>query len=164
MLLWVGDSPVHVHNCDSLGLLSAFTMCHLTMMAVQLRMLCWSSSFSTAADGSWDPSKGLALTCPRVPAGENGPRRAMQLWRWLYFDDNWISTFEETISRQNGLSQSFCDKAKQLSSVDGGLLLEQVVAAKDGTRKLVFKLTEGGAAGKMFCRWPLLHGPATSRC
>lgn len=71
----------------------------------------------------------------------------MQLWRWLYYDHNWISTFEETVGHQNGLRQTFCDKANQLASVDGGLLLEQVVAAKDGTRKLVFKLTEGGAAG-----------------
>jgi len=80
------------------------------------------------------------------PAGET-PRRALQLWRWLYYDNNWISSFRQTVGQQNGLSAAFCSKVEQLASVDGGLLLEQVAAAQDGTKKLVFRLTEGPGAG-----------------
>jgi 23S rRNA (adenine2503-C2)-methyltransferase len=71
----------------------------------------------------------------------------MQIWRWLYYDNNWIASLQDTLGKQNGFSQRFIDKAQQLASVDGGLLLEQVAAAKDGTMKLVFKLTEGEGAG-----------------
>lgn len=65
----------------------------------------------------------------------------------MYNDNQWISSFAETVGQQGGLSAAFCAKAEQLASVDGGLLLEEVVTAQDGTRKLVFKLTEGAAAG-----------------
>jgi hypothetical protein len=65
----------------------------------------------------------------------------------MYYDGSWIASFRETIGAQNGLSAAFCAKAEQLASVDGGLLLTQAAAAKDGTRKLVFQLTEGPAAG-----------------
>lgn len=76
------------------------------------------------------------------------PRRAKQLWRWMYYDNNWVSSFHDTVGQQSGLSAAFADKAQGLASVDGGLLLEQVVAAQDGTKKLVFKLTEGAGAGE----------------
>lgn len=76
------------------------------------------------------------------------PRRAKQLWRWMYYDNNWVSSFHDTVGQQSGLSAAFADKAQALASVDGGLLLEQVVAAQDGTKKLVFKLTEGAGAGE----------------
>eukprot|EP00775_Hariotina_reticulata_P001248 gene1248-1588_t len=75
------------------------------------------------------------------------PKRALQLWRWMYYDHNWISSLQETLGRQNGLSQPFINLADPVSSVDGGLLLQQVVAAQDGTKKLVFKLTEGEGRG-----------------
>jgi hypothetical protein len=68
-----------------------------------------------------------------------------------------VASLQGTLGRQNGLSQRFIDKAQQLASVDGGLLLEQVAAAKDGTTKLVFKLTEGeGAGGNGFCAVKLI--------
>lgn len=76
------------------------------------------------------------------------PRRAKQLWRWLYYDNKWISSFGQTLGQQGGMSAAFCSKAEASASVDGGMLLEQVVAAQDGTKKLVFKLTEGAAAGE----------------
>lgn len=79
-------------------------------------------------------------------AGES-VRRGLQLWRWLYYDNNWVASLEETIGRQNGVSATFAAKAAALASVDGGLLLERVVTARDGTRKLAFKLTEGEGAG-----------------
>ncbi|KAF6259257.1 hypothetical protein COO60DRAFT_1270164 [Scenedesmus sp. NREL 46B-D3] len=91
------------------------------------------------------------LTLPELEewctaVGEDA-RRARQLWRWLYYDGNWVASLQDTLGRQNGCSQRFVAKAGQLASVDGGLLLEQVAAAKDGTTKLVFKLTEGEGAG-----------------
>lgn len=91
------------------------------------------------------------LTLPELEewccaVGED-PRRALQIWRWLYYDNNWVASLQDTLGKQNGFSQRFIDKAQQLASVDGGLLLEQVAAAKDGTTKLVFKLTEGEGAG-----------------
>jgi hypothetical protein len=79
-------------------------------------------------------------------AGED-PRRALQVWRWLYYDGHWVASLQDTLGQQNGFAQRFIDKAQQLASVDGGLLLEQVASAKDGTTKLVFKLTEGEGAG-----------------
>jgi hypothetical protein len=87
------------------------------------------------------------LTKPSDCAGES-PRRAKQLWRWMYYDHQWVSSFRETVGQQSGLSAAFCDKAERLSSVDGGLLLEQVVSAQDGTKKLVFNLTQGQGAGE----------------
>ena len=39
------------------------------------------------------------------------------------------------------------DAVRDTVSVDGGLALERVQTAADGTRKLVFKLTAGPAAG-----------------
>lgn len=67
----------------------------------------------------------------------------------MYYDNRWVSSFRETVGQQSGLSAAFCDKAEPLASVDGGLLLEQVVSAQDGTKKLVFKLTQGQGAGEV---------------
>lgn len=80
-------------------------------------------------------------------AGESR-RRATQIWRWMYADDNWASAPEDTIGVQNGFSAPFCDKVRGLASFDGGLRLKSVVAARDGTRKLVFELTEGEGKGE----------------
>jgi hypothetical protein len=71
----------------------------------------------------------------------------MQLWRWMYADDCWVGAPEDTIGIQNGFSPAFCDKMRPLASVDGGLALSNVARAADGTRKLVFKLTEGDGKG-----------------
>lgn len=85
--------------------------------------------------------------CPACCAGEL-PSRAKQLWRWMYYDNQWISSLRQTVGQQGGLSSAFCDKVQQQASVNGGLLLEEVVTAQDGTRKLVLRLTEGPAAGE----------------
>eukprot|EP00877_Chromochloris_zofingiensis_P015210 jgi/Chrzof1/9943/Cz04g21170.t1 len=74
-------------------------------------------------------------------------RRAMQIWRWLYSDNCWIQELHETIGTQNGFSAAFCLKAGGVASVSGGLDLVQVARARDGTRKMVFKLTEGEGKG-----------------
>jgi 23S rRNA (adenine2503-C2)-methyltransferase len=70
---------------------------------------------------------------------ENPTNRALQLWRAMYADDNWIKSLEETYGRQGGFSSDFIAKASQ-STVDGGLELKQVVRSTDGTRKMAFTL------------------------
>lgn len=92
------------------------------------------------------PDFARFVTHLTLPSGED-PRRALQIWRWMYYDNNWISSFQDTLGAQNGFSQSFIDKAGAIATVDGGLLLQQVAAAQDGTTKLVFKLTQGEGAG-----------------
>ncbi|EFJ40305.1 hypothetical protein VOLCADRAFT_99921 [Volvox carteri f. nagariensis] len=46
-----------------------------------------------------------------------------------------------------GFSGAFMTKFRALLSLQGGLMLEDVTPASDGTRKLVFRVTEGEAAG-----------------
>ncbi|GLC36656.1 hypothetical protein PLESTM_000486100 [Pleodorina starrii] len=109
--------------------------------------------------GLYDASGRLvlkSLTLPELEAwcaseGEEYPaNRALQLWRWMYADPpagSWVRRLEDTVGRQNGFSARFIDKVGSRVSLDGGLHLSQVVRAADGTRKLVFTLTEGEAAG-----------------
>jgi hypothetical protein len=151
------------------------------------------ASASAGAAASSTPLYALAHASR--PAGERR-QRAMQIWRWMYADDNWVAGLEQTLGLQNGFSQDFLDKircggarapaaqrcaarplsraagrwsrgcvrrspltppltpsppppplARGLASVDGGLELQQVARAADGTRKLVFRLTCGEGAG-----------------
>ncbi|KXZ47632.1 hypothetical protein GPECTOR_34g791 [Gonium pectorale] len=97
-----------------------------------------------------------ALTLPELEAwcaaeGEPAPaNRALQLWRWMYADPpagSWLRSLEETLGRQNGFSAKFIERVSPRVTLDGGLVLQQVVRASDGTRKLVFGLTGGPAAG-----------------
>ncbi|GAX81183.1 hypothetical protein CEUSTIGMA_g8616.t1 [Chlamydomonas eustigma] len=74
-------------------------------------------------------------------------KRAMQLWRWMYADGQWMSNIEDTVGTTTGFSQGFVDKFNSKITVSGGLELKEVVTAKDGTRKMAFKLTEGPAKG-----------------
>lgn len=66
--------------------------------------------------------------------------RAMQLWRFMYYDGQWIRGFHETIGKQNGLSKAFADRADQVSTCDAGLHLQHVHTSTDGTRKLLFSI------------------------
>jgi hypothetical protein len=75
------------------------------------------------------------------------PRRAEQIWRWMYYKHPYISSFQEAVGTQNGFSAAFAAAAGQVASLEGGLQLEEVVAAADGTTKLVLKLTEGEGRG-----------------
>ncbi|KAG2489539.1 hypothetical protein HYH03_011990 [Edaphochlamys debaryana] len=101
-----------------------------------------------------------SLTLPELEAwcaaeGEPAPaNRALQLWRWMYADppvatptEGWAASLQETAGRQNGFSAKFIEKASPRMTLAGGLELKQVVSAADGTRKLVFTLTEGEAKG-----------------
>ena len=66
--------------------------------------------------------------------------RAMQLWRFMYYDGQWIRGFHETVGKQNGLSKSFADQADPISTCDAGLHLQHVHTSTDGTRKLLFSI------------------------
>jgi 23S rRNA (adenine2503-C2)-methyltransferase len=105
------------------------------------------------------------LTLPELEAwcasvGEDGRRRGAQLWRWMYADSvawragagaapRWLAALDDAPAPavQNGFSAAFRAKFAALATLDGGLALERVSAAADGTRKMVFRLTAGPAAG-----------------
>lgn len=93
------------------------------------------------------------LTLPELEAwcasiGEDGPRRTMQLWRWMYYDNRWIRGLDDAPAPvQNGFSAAFREKLAPLATLDAGLELQSLHAAADGTLKLVFKLRSGPAAG-----------------
>jgi hypothetical protein len=104
----------------------------------------------------YDPQGRLLLKCLDLPQLEawcaslgEDPRRATQLWRWMYADRKWLRSLEDAPagSVQNGFSDAFRAKAAPLATLDGGLELASVAAAADGTRKLVFRLTSGPGAG-----------------
>ncbi|KAJ9526768.1 hypothetical protein QJQ45_017480 [Haematococcus lacustris] len=97
---------------------------------------------SPAQPSPAQPSE-LHVKSPRDTAA-----RALQLWRLMYSDRHWIRSMEETFGCQGGLSRAFLDKAGPVATVDGGLELQHVVRARDGTRKMVFRLCGGGAAGR----------------
>lgn len=73
--------------------------------------------------------------------------RAMHIWRWMYYDKNWIRDFDDTADRQNGFSKAFRQRARPLASLHGGLHLQSQVRAADGTRKLIFALE--GTSGQV---------------
>lgn len=113
-----------------------------------------TSSFQPSRHSSYDSAGRLMLknlTYEELEAwcvfmGEP-PRRAEQIWRWMYYKHPWISSFQEAQGTQNGFSAAFAAAAGQVASLEGGLLLEEVVTAADGTTKLVLKLTEGEGCG-----------------
>ena len=90
------------------------------------------------------------------PAGEDGAKRAMQIWRLLYYDGRWVQTLEAAAAErgvQNGFSRAFLDRVAPLASAHGGLELQAVHRAADGTRKLVFRVTCGPGAGGQVGGW-----------
>lgn len=94
------------------------------------------------------------LTFPELEAwcasiGEDPSRRALQLWRFMYKDGNWLRQLDDAPAGivQNGFSQTFRDKVCDIATLDGGLELVNMHIASDGTRKLVLRLTAGPGAG-----------------
>jgi 23S rRNA (adenine2503-C2)-methyltransferase len=108
-------------------------------------------------DSFYDGEGRLALknlTLPQLEAwcasiGEDGPKRALQLWRFMYYDRQWVRSLEDAAAEhvQNGFSRAFLLKATPLATLDAGLRLQSVARAADGTRKMVFGLAFGPAAG-----------------
>ena len=82
--------------------------------------------------------------------GEESPsKRAMHLWRWMYYDRQWLRSLDEAPAGEvtNGFSAVFRDKLRNLATLDGGLEVVSVHSAADTTRKIIFRLTAGPAAG-----------------
>ncbi|KAG2436286.1 hypothetical protein HXX76_006597 [Chlamydomonas incerta] len=75
------------------------------------------------------------------------PKRAKQLYRWLYGNRRWIRDLDQADSDAQAFSGAFKAKVAAGASLAGGLQLQSVHTARDGTRKLVFALVgdwEGG--------------------
>lgn len=108
-----------------------------------------------AANGARNPQhsslhlrhRGSQITRTAVPysvtAGER-PQRARQLWRWLYHaQGGWPNDAEHTVHLQNGLSREFVSTMQSKMTFDGGIRLQSVHTASDGTRKLLSTLADG---------------------
>lgn len=96
-----------------------------------------------------------ALTAWAASLGEPHPApRAAQLWRLMYYRDTrtgsgLITSWADAgPGVQGGFSASFLARATESGArLDAGLALRSVFQAGDGTRKLVFDVTAGPAAG-----------------
>ncbi|GFR46078.1 hypothetical protein Agub_g7545 [Astrephomene gubernaculifera] len=71
------------------------------------------------------------------------PKRARQLYRWLYGNRKWIRSLDEADSDPQAFSAAFKAKVSHSASLSGGLRLRSVHTARDGTRKLVYDLVGG---------------------
>ncbi|KAK9902027.1 hypothetical protein WJX75_001626 [Coccomyxa subellipsoidea] len=98
-----------------------------------------------------------------ISVGER-PQRARQLWRWMYYDGNWVRSLDDTADAQDGLSASFREQWREKITVDGALTLRSVHTAGDGTRKMVFELQDSAeAAGAGVEAVIIPVGPGASR-
>eukprot|EP00897_Mesotaenium_endlicherianum_P003061 jgi/Mesen1/2783/ME000170S01902 len=68
------------------------------------------------------------------------PKRARMLWTWLYRDKHWASH----PSQMEGVSMKFRAQLAGCATFDS-LILDGVKSAKDGTRKVTFRLPEEGS-------------------
>ncbi|GIL77975.1 hypothetical protein Vretimale_7376 [Volvox reticuliferus] len=71
------------------------------------------------------------------------PKRAKQLYRWLYGNRKWIRNLDQADGDPQAFSSEFKSKVFSGASLEGGLQLQSIHTARDGTRKLVFALLEG---------------------
>jgi len=67
----------------------------------------------------------------------------------MYRDMLWLRHIDEAPASvvQNGFSDAFRKKFNDIATLDGGLELQEEYLASDGTRKLVFRVHSGPAAG-----------------
>ncbi|GLI63461.1 hypothetical protein VaNZ11_006434 [Volvox africanus] len=75
-------------------------------------------------------------------------KRAKQLYRWLYGTRKWIRNLDEADGDPQAFSAEFKSKVFSGASLEGGLQLQSVHTARDGTRKLVFALLGGEQGGR----------------
>ncbi|GLC46808.1 hypothetical protein PLESTB_001801100 [Pleodorina starrii] len=74
-------------------------------------------------------------------------KRAKQLYRWLYGNRKWIRNLDQADGDPQAFSAAFKSKVASGASLEGGMQLQSVHTARDGTRKLVFALLGGEAGG-----------------
>jgi hypothetical protein len=101
-----------------------------------------------------------------LPCPGEGTKRAHHLWRLMYQDGKWSRTFSDA-PEPHRLSLAAQAKLSSCASLSGGLTLQSVHTARDGTHKLVFALggVEGGPSGSvetvlipMYNRWARRRG------
>ncbi|KIY97054.1 ribosomal RNA large subunit methyltransferase N [Monoraphidium neglectum] len=74
------------------------------------------------------------------------PKRAQQLWRLMYVEKHWARSWADGAGGPDALSKAFQAKAAAAATLHGGLTLQSVQTAPDGTHKLVFTLHGGDGA------------------
>eukprot|EP00879_Flechtneria_rotunda_P025151 GHRR01026711.1.p1 GENE.GHRR01026711.1~~GHRR01026711.1.p1 ORF type:complete len:249 (+),score=100.20 GHRR01026711.1:880-1626(+) len=74
-------------------------------------------------------------------------QRAQQLWRAIYQDNRWIRYMDNADGDAQPFAAAFKAAVGAAGSLSGGLHLQTVTTARDGTHKLVFSIdTAGGTA------------------
>ena len=74
-----------------------------------------------------------------VGVGER-PRRAAQLFSWMYRRGKLVEDFDA----MEDVSRSFRDTLGSIATVGGDLELDSIATARDGTRKVLYRLRNGG--------------------
>jgi 23S rRNA (adenine2503-C2)-methyltransferase len=74
-----------------------------------------------------------------VSVGER-PQRAAQLFSWMYRRGKLVEDFES----MEDVSQKFRDTLGSIATVEGDLEMESIKTATDGTRKVLYRLKNGG--------------------
>lgn len=94
----------------------------------------------------------------------------MQLWRFMYADNpgrNAANAYIRDIDAaarsagvQDGFGQAFLEKARSFARCGGGLHLQHVHAAADGTRKMLFATDDDDSAQVETVLIPVVRGQA----
>lgn len=90
------------------------------------------------------------MTLASVLPGEID-RRGPQLWRWLYGDGKWLQDLDEADGWPDSFSKAFKGKVQQQANLSGGVTMQSVHQAKDGTQKILYSLdtNDGDASGQV---------------
>jgi 23S rRNA (adenine2503-C2)-methyltransferase len=75
-------------------------------------------------------------------------KRASQLWKAMYGDKSWIRSLNDADASAHRFATAFKAAVAQAGSLAGGLTLQSVSTARDGTHKLVFAV-HGGPGGNV---------------
>lgn len=89
-------------------------------------------------------------------------RRAEQLWRALYQNNRWIRSMSDMDGTAQRFAAAFKSAVCDLANLSGGLTLQSVSTARDGTHKLVFTLDNDQGAVRGNVETVLI--PMKSRC
>ncbi|KXZ48715.1 hypothetical protein GPECTOR_26g618 [Gonium pectorale] len=146
---YAGKTCVRVLDEDAPSTSSRGAPAHVATVASQVADLIPPLSFEHRP-GVRDASGRVGLknlTLPEleewcVSVGEP-PKRARQLFRWLYGNKKWIRNLDQADSDAQAFGAAFKAKVAASASLAGGLQLQSVHTARDGTRKLVFALVSG---------------------
>lgn len=78
-------------------------------------------------------------------------KRAAQMFRWMYGNGRWVRSLDHADDKDQAFSKAFKAKVAAGASLSGGVTLQSVARARDGTTKLVFALNgeEGSATGSV---------------